>query len=134
MACHKAFFLSLALALGCGKSKEEDLFNKRKDVCAALSAGTITLAQATHDFSSEPYGASCPPDGESLAPLPNDHCDYAAGQICLVRWEWLAGDQSLCSAFGCIYGCEARVPGGAAALTNPETVICATRFYDGQPF
>ena len=121
-------------AIGCGKSKEEGLFDERKKICDSLLKEGLTIRDATDRFSSRPLLGYCPPPGQKLVKVPNDVCNYDDAQpVCADRWEWLAQDRSLCSPFGCVYGCEARFVSAPGSNTISDAKICGTQSYKGQP-
>jgi hypothetical protein len=126
--------LTALTAPGCGKSKEEELFDRRKQVCDALLKEGLTIREATERFSIRPLLGYCPPAGQKLVKLPNDTCNYDDTlPVCTDRWEWLAQDNDLCSPFGCVYGCEARFISAPGQDTINDAKVCGTQFYKGQP-
>lgn len=126
-----------ALGAGCGKSKEAQLFDQRHATCDSLVSGKLTVQQADEQFSFHPVGGSCPDPSSPFQPLPGDICPYQSlpngADVCSVVWEWLANDDSLCSPFGCVYGCEARIVVPAGQSDPSGDVVCGARWFHGQP-
>ncbi|HET9552333.1 MAG TPA: hypothetical protein VFP50_05145 [Anaeromyxobacteraceae bacterium] len=121
------------LALGCGKSKERELFEQRRSVCGTLVGKTVLQAEQLLVGSAK--AESCP--ASSPPPIAGDTCPGAPAAytepICIQEFVYLPNDPGLCSPQGCFYGCLTRTT--AADRTNAGTgaVICAAQFFDGNP-
>lgn len=146
---------SLAVALACGKSKEEERFDRVRAVCEGLVGQTIGDAIAKLG---EPIALvlplapdSCPVDLTSWSA--RDTCAYD-GETAICDgsgWSFWANDQDLCEAGGCViqpdgscrstrcwYGCLVRYAAADVVPSEDEAVryaipICASRFVSGEP-
>jgi hypothetical protein len=120
------------LATACGKSKESELLDQRRAICDKLVANGETVRQASDDFGLPPNPLTGTVECRTDYALPSGSQCPAGALLCRRVWEWVANDQGLCSAFGCVYLCTGFSPGPPAALVD-DSVICATRFDTGQP-
>lgn len=127
VALRYAPLLALALvAAGCGKSKERELYEQREAACGTVLGLTVSAARLV--LRPQLSEVICPAQLNRIDE--NDTCGGAppgpyTEQVCLVRSYWVANDPDLCNnALGCIYGCEARITRGDAAVID-DVVICA---------
>jgi hypothetical protein len=130
---HFAALLALGLALGCGKSKEEERRDLFRSTCEAFP-GAATLSEADRQLGSPLFLLDC---RTSLSPMPvGDQCAYAGQFICRGFWESVANDPGLCGPpplGGCYYWCEVRFAGPQNATSVPGTTpICGARFVGEQ--
>ena len=129
-----ALTASLALlSAGCGKSKEEKLFDSRRDACLGAMGDTV---QQLTDLVGPPTPLFCDTPA-NVSPYPSDVCPGGpAGQytenVCEYGWVWIANDPSLCSAISCRYVCLARVTEAQQLAVGTAASICATVFVSGQ--
>ncbi|WP_049768592.1 hypothetical protein [Anaeromyxobacter sp. Fw109-5] len=137
--------LALALLLvsaACGKSREEEEFDRVAAECRALVAEGATLRDAQQKF---PRSGDLPIVGgpvciAQLAPMGgNDTCAPSSQENpqCQVFFYWYPVDPGLCEVSGCWLVCEMRVMRQDPAWgDNPSALdakICASRFLRGQP-
>ncbi len=120
------------LAAACGKSAEAARLDAFQATCLSVRGMSYTQAvqafQVAPDPTSPDGGSTCPPQ-PPLEPVANtnDACNYPG--VCQAWWSSLAGDSSLCSSFGCWFGCEIRFPSGG----DPAAIVCMARFFSGEP-
>jgi hypothetical protein len=130
----RALLLAAALlALGCGKSKERQLFEQRQRDCGTLVGQTVLQAEELllGSLKAEQCPASAPP------PIPGDTCPGAptayTEPICIQEFVYLPNDPGLCTPQGCWYGCLTRTTAGDRTSNGTAAVICASQFFDGNP-
>jgi hypothetical protein len=121
---------------GCGSSKERELYNQIRSDCRALVGKTIDDGSAVMTYQS--LQGPCPQGLVALST--NDTCPRDAGSVtyselvCQRGWEFFPNDPGLCNPqTGCIYGCEIRVTAADVSANGGGAVICASRFFSGQP-
>jgi hypothetical protein len=125
--------LAVALALACGESREERLFDDVGRQCEGFVGSTIDEANRlfVNTGAYARLDASCNP---SLVRLPNDACapPTAENSQCPVFWYFFASDPGLCGPQGgCCLSCEVRVMASDRPLEGAAP-ICAARWRDEQ--
>lgn len=128
----RAVLLAL-LALGaCGKSKDEELFDQRRQLCFDLAVRHATMQEAFVQLSPQHY---CGPAWEAATNFSRpadgtlDGCPFDGTSLVRERFEWHGLDDSLCSGSACTYYCVLYYPGTVPALDSP---ICGARFLSRQ--
>jgi hypothetical protein len=128
----------LVVSAACGKSREEEEFDRLAAQCRALVAGGATLRVAGQMF--EPNLIGGPVCIAQLASMGgNDTCPASSSENpqCQVFYYWYPVDPGLCEVSGCWLVCEMRVmrqdPGWGDNPSALDAKICASRFLRGQP-
>lgn len=139
-----ATLCATALALACGKSKQERAFDNIGSICNGLVGATLAqAAQQTGIDNAIASGvgaaSSSPvcPNPPTLFPSIGGTCaePTPANPQCEVFFEWVSTDPGLCSAqAGCCFICEMRVMQGSITTTDngASTPICASRWLPRQ--
>ena len=120
-------------ALGaCGKSKDEQLFDERRQLCFAAGANHDKVSAAIAQLGALNVCKDFPPRADYSRPADGslDGCPFD-GTTRLMRFtfEWRAVDGSLCQGSACSYVCEVTYVGDAISLDAP---ICGVRFFSRQ--
>jgi hypothetical protein len=131
---HRALLLAAALlALGCGKSKERELFEQRRTICATLVGKTVLGAEQL--LPGALTAQACP--ASPPTPIAGDTCPGAPAAytepICIQEFVYFPNDPGLCTPLGCWYGCLTRTTAADTTANGTAAVICATEFFDGNP-
>lgn len=129
-------------ALACGKSRQEEVYERRRDTCLGFVANGLTVREAEEALSGPTTVVRCLPgedsgaEGPKLARYPGDECDHT-GYLCDLGWCYLDNDPGLCGDFGCWYSCGARViprdDGTGRLVVTEDTPVCGSRWASGQP-
>ncbi len=135
--------VALLLALGSlacgGSSGARAIFDQRHAICDGLVVNGRTVTEAASALGTFPATLDCKDPGPGqFAPIdPNrgpDSCDYTQ-PVCETAFEWIAGDNDLCSSFGCAYFCATRSPATPPADPTSglsDAVVCAAHWESGQ--
>jgi len=123
--------LALALAAGCGKSKQGEQMEQVKALCLGFPAAQTSLNAIEQQYQQPGILTSC---STSFHPPGVQGCPFdGVTSLCRVLWGWTYSDRSLCSPIGCTAICEAWAPGPLSGQLTGDEVACATRFSTGQP-